>query len=198
MNLTTIFFRYSIIAVIWAILLLTAQAQSSRTDSAQSYLERGLASLAKGDKARARADFDLAIASETATFTSAYTRIVFTPDGSSTWFLSRMIGRRRAMEMYLTNRLLTAQEALDWGLVNKVVPAADLVAEAGKLALQLAQGPTRAFGGVKKLLQMASTDSLEGQMELESRTLAEMAASADAGEGIAAFVEKRKARFTGE
>ena len=141
---------------------------------------------------------DLAIASETATFTSAYTKIGFTPDGSSTWFLSRIIGRRRAMELYLTNRMLTAHEALDWGLVNRVVPAGDLMAEAGKLAAQLAQGPTRAFGGVKKLLQMSSTEGLESQMELETRTLAEMAATADAREGIAAFVEKRKARFTGE
>ncbi len=141
---------------------------------------------------------DLAIAADTATFTSAYTKIGFTPDGSSTWFLSRMIGRRRAMELYMTNRTLTAQEALDWGLVNRVVPAADLMAEAGKLAAQLAQGPTRAFGGVKKLLMMATTDSLEGQMERESRTLSEMASSADAREGIAAFVEKRRARFTGE
>lgn len=141
---------------------------------------------------------DLAIAADTATFTSAYTKIGFTPDGSSTWFLPRIISRRRAMEMYLTNRMLTAQEALDWGLVNRVVPAADLMAEVTKLAQQLAQGPTRTFGGVKKLMQMTSTDSLEGQMELESRTLAEMAGSADAREGIAAFVEKRKAKYSGE
>lgn len=141
---------------------------------------------------------DLVIAADTATFTSAYTKIGFTPDGSSTWFLSRIIGRRRAMELYLTNRTLTAQEALDWGLVNRVVPAADLMAEAGNLAAQLAQGPTRTFGGVKKLLQMASTDSLESQMELETRTLAEMAASPDAREGVAAFVEKRKPKFSGE
>jgi len=69
--------------------------------------------------------------------------------------------------------------------------------EVGNLAAQLAQGPTRTFGGVKKLLQMTSTDSLESQMELETRTLAEMAAGADSREGVAAFVQKRKAIFTG-
>jgi 2-(1,2-epoxy-1,2-dihydrophenyl)acetyl-CoA isomerase len=141
---------------------------------------------------------DLAIAAETATFTSAYTKIGFTPDGSSTWFLPRIVGRRRAMELYLTNRTLTAREALDWGLVNKVVPAAELRAETEKLASQLAQGPTRSFGGVKKLMQMSATDSLESQMEFETRTLAEMAARHDAQEGIAAFVEKRKPVFSGQ
>jgi len=140
---------------------------------------------------------DLVIAADTATFTSAYTKIGFSPDGSSTWFLPRIIGRRRAMEMYLTNRTLNAQEALDWGLVNRVVPAADLMTEAGNLATQLAQGPTKTFGGVKKLLQMTSTDSLESQMELETRTLAKLAAGRDAREGVAAFVQKRKAQFTG-
>ena len=132
------------------------------------------------------------------TFTSAYTRIGFSPDGSSTWFLPRLIGRRRAMEMYLTNRTLSAQEALDWGLVNRVVPAADLMDEVAKLATQLASGPTRTYGGVKKLMHMSSVDSLESQMELETRTLAEMAASPDAREGIRAFIEKRKPEFRGE
>jgi 2-(1,2-epoxy-1,2-dihydrophenyl)acetyl-CoA isomerase len=141
---------------------------------------------------------DLVIAADTATFTSAYTRIGFSPDGSSTWFLPRLIGRRRAMELYLTNRTLNAQEALDWGLVNRVVPSTDLMAEAGKLAAQFASGPTRTYGAVKKLMQMTSMDSLESQMELESRTLAEMAVSADAREGIRAFVEKRKPVFRGE
>ena len=83
---------------------------------------------------------DLAIASDTATFTSAYTRIGLTPDGSSTFFLTRLLGRRRVMELYMTNRVLSAQEALDWGLVNRVVPAADLMTEVTKLATQLARG----------------------------------------------------------
>ena len=141
---------------------------------------------------------DLVIAAESATFTSAYTQIGLTPDGSSTYFLSRTLGQRRAMELYLTNRVLSAQEALDWGLVNKVVPAAQVTEEAGALAAQLAQGPTRAFGGVKRLLQTAATESLETQMERETRFIAEMGASADGQEGIRAFLDKRKANFSGD
>jgi 2-(1,2-epoxy-1,2-dihydrophenyl)acetyl-CoA isomerase len=141
---------------------------------------------------------DLVIAADTARFTSAYTQFGFTPDGSSTYFLPRLLGRRRAMELYLTNRVLTAADALDWGLVNRVVPAAALDAEADKLAAQLAAGPTRAFGGIKKLMLTAATDSLESQMERETRFIAEASASPDGREGVAAFVEKRKPRFTGE
>ena len=141
---------------------------------------------------------DLAVAADTAVFTSAYSKLGFTPDGSSTYFLTRILGTRRAMEMYVTNRVLTAAEALDWGLVNRVVPAADVVAEAGKLAAQLADGPTRAHGGIKKLLLTAPTETLESQMERETRFVAEMATSPDGREGARAFVEKRKPRFRGE
>lgn len=140
---------------------------------------------------------DLAIAAEDATFTSAYTRIGLTPDGSSTHFLSRLVGTRRAMELYLTNRVLSAREALDWGLVNQVVPAAGLAAAAGDLAGKLAAGPTGAHGGIKALLQSAASESLETQMELESRAIAAAGTSADGREGIRAFIEKRAARFTG-
>jgi 2-(1,2-epoxy-1,2-dihydrophenyl)acetyl-CoA isomerase len=141
---------------------------------------------------------DLAIAAEGAKFTSAYSKIGFTPDGSSTYFLSRLLGRRRAMELYLTERVLTAKEALDWGLVNRVVPGTDLQAEARKLALQIAKGPTLAYGGIKKLLQMAPIDSLESQMERETRCIVQSGTSADGREGARAFVEKRAARFAGE
>ncbi len=140
---------------------------------------------------------DLAIAADTARFTSAYTAIGLTPDGSSTWYLSRLVGRRRAMELYLTNRTLSAAEALEWGLVNRVVPAATLRDEVGALARQLAAGPTRAYGGVKKLLNMADNDTLESQMERETRAIVAMGASADGREGVRAFVEKRKPNFTG-
>jgi 2-(1,2-epoxy-1,2-dihydrophenyl)acetyl-CoA isomerase len=140
---------------------------------------------------------DLAIAAQTATFTSAYTRIGLTPDGSSTHFLPRLVGHRRAMELYLTNRVLSADEALDWGLVNRVVSAEALIAEATALAEQLAEGPTGAFGGVKDLLQSAASESLETQMERETQAIAAAGVSADGQEGIRAFIEKRPARFTG-
>ena len=141
---------------------------------------------------------DLAIAADHARFTSAYTHIGLTPDGSSTFFLNRLLGRRRVLELYMTNRILSAQEALDWGLVNRVVPAADLMGEVTKLARQLASGPTRAYAGIKKLVMMSPNDTLESQMERETRVIAEMSATQDAREGISAFVAKRKPHFIGE
>jgi 2-(1,2-epoxy-1,2-dihydrophenyl)acetyl-CoA isomerase len=141
---------------------------------------------------------DLAIAADTAKFTSAYTQIGLTPDGSSTYFLTRLVGQRRAKELYLTNRVLSAQEALDWGLVNRVVPAGDLMTEVTKLATQLAKGPTLAYDGVKKLVMMSDNDTLESQMERETRSIAQMSRTKDAREGFKAFVEKRKPNFVGE
>ncbi len=141
---------------------------------------------------------DLAIAADHAKFTSAYPRIGLTPDGSSTFFLTRLLGRRRVMELYLTNRVLSAQEALEWGLVNRIVPAAELMGEVAMLARQLASGPTRAYAGIKKLVMMAPNDTLESQMELETRVIAQMATTKDAREGISAFVGKRKPHFIGE
>lgn len=140
---------------------------------------------------------DLAVAADTAAFTSAYTQIGLTPDGSATYYLPRLIGRRRAMEMFLTNRVLKASEALDWGLVNRVVPAAELSESVDALAVQLARGATRAMGGVKKLMLLSANDSLESQMERETRQIAELSRSVDGLEGVKAFVEKRKPAFAG-
>ncbi|HUC65991.1 MAG TPA: enoyl-CoA hydratase-related protein [Stellaceae bacterium] len=140
---------------------------------------------------------DLVIAVEGAKFTSAYTQIGLTPDGSSSYFLSRILGPRRALEFYLTNRTLTAREALEWGLVNRVVAAAEFHDAVTKLARQLAAGPTRAYGGAKKLVQMGMNDTLESQMERETRMIVGMGATADAREGVRAFIEKRRPHFAG-
>src|SRR5260370_22958759 len=91
-------------------------------------------------------------AARAAKFTMAYTRAGLTPDGSSTYFLPRIIGYRRTLELAITNRVLSAREAAEMGLVARVVPDAELIAEATKVAVQLATGPTAAYGGVKRLL----------------------------------------------
>jgi 2-(1,2-epoxy-1,2-dihydrophenyl)acetyl-CoA isomerase len=140
---------------------------------------------------------DLAVIAESAKMTLAYTRAGLTPDGSSTYFLPRLIGRKRTLELMLTNRTLSAAEALDWGLVNQVVPDDELLPTAETLAATLAAGPTEAFGGVKRLVLHSASQTLESQMELESQAIADAARSHDAQEGIAAFFAKRRADFTG-
>ena len=141
---------------------------------------------------------DIVLAAESARFTLAYTRVGLAPDGSSTFSLTRLVGLRRALELALTNRVLSAKEALDWGLVTRVVPDAELQPEADALAKQLAAGPTKALGAAKRLLRDGSTETLETQMELEARAIADAARTADAREGIAAFLEKRQPQFRGE
>ena len=138
---------------------------------------------------------DIIIAAESASFVAAYTAAALSPDGAMTYALPRMIGLSRAREMMLTNRRLTAREALEWGLVNKVTPDGDLLKEAETLAKSFAQGPTRAFGTVKKLLNESFSATLETQMEQEARGIAEMATTKDGQEGVGAFVEKRRPVF---
>jgi 2-(1,2-epoxy-1,2-dihydrophenyl)acetyl-CoA isomerase len=138
---------------------------------------------------------DLAIAAESARFTMAYTRAGLTPDGSSTYFLPRLVGLRRAKELTLTNRTLSAAEALDWGLVNRVVPDAEVMPAARALAAELAQGATLAFGQAKRLLDGGLNATLETAMEDEAQAIAAMARTADGREGIRAFLEKRAAQF---
>jgi 2-(1,2-epoxy-1,2-dihydrophenyl)acetyl-CoA isomerase len=140
---------------------------------------------------------DLVLAAESASFTMAYTGAGLSPDGSSTWLLPRLIGMRRAQELMLTNRTLSAAEAQAWGLVTRVVPDAALEAESRALARQLAQGPTRADRVVKSLLAETFSTAYEAQLEHEARGIAGMAATPDGREGIRAFVEKRAPRFTG-
>lgn len=140
---------------------------------------------------------DLVIAAESSKYTMAYTRAGLVPDGSSTYYVARHIGMRRTAELMLTNRMLSADEALEWGLVNRIVADDQLMDEATALARELAAGPTMAYGEVKKLLQETFSGSLETQMEFEARGIARCAASADGLEGVAAFLEKRKPVFSG-
>jgi 2-(1,2-epoxy-1,2-dihydrophenyl)acetyl-CoA isomerase len=141
---------------------------------------------------------DIVVAAETTRFTVAYTRAGLVPDGSSTYFLPRIVGLKRALELTLTNRIFSAQEALQWGLVTRVVPDNELLAQAKAIALQLASGPTRAYGVSKRLLHSGWAETLETQMENESQAIANSARTADAREGISAFLEKRPAKYKGK
>jgi 2-(1,2-epoxy-1,2-dihydrophenyl)acetyl-CoA isomerase len=141
---------------------------------------------------------DLVIAAESANFLMAYSKIGMAPDGGSTYFLPRLVGLKRAIELALTNRVLSAREACDWGIVTEVVPPENLESRAEELARSLAQGPTGAFGSAKSLLHGGWNQTLETQMEMESRAIAETGGTSDGQEGIRAFVEKRKARFGGK
>lgn len=141
---------------------------------------------------------DLAVAAESAMFTSAYTAASLTPDGSSTYFVPRLIGLRRAMELMLTNRRLSAAEALQWGLINRVVPDAELINVARGLASELASGGTLAYGAVKRMLHETFAGTLETQMEMEARSIAAMSHTHDGREGIDAFLNKRPPVFKGE
>lgn len=140
---------------------------------------------------------DLVLASENAHFTMAYTAAGLVPDGSSTFYLPRLVGLRRALELTLTNRRLNAQEALDWGIVNRILTAETLQEEALALARQLATGPAFAFAAAKRLLQRSFDQSLETQLEDEAQAIAAASATADASEGIRAFLEKRPPQFCG-
>ncbi len=140
---------------------------------------------------------DLVLAAESAKFTMAYTKAGLSPDGGSTYFLPRIVGVRHALELALTNRVLTAREAQEWGLVTRLVPDTALAAEAQALAVQLAAGATRAYGAAKRLLHHSFAESLETQMELEAQAIADQARTRDAREGIAAFIAKRPANFKG-
>ena len=140
---------------------------------------------------------DLAIAADTAKFNLAYSGLAVSPDMSSSFFLPRLIGMRRAMELALLNRVLSAHEAVEWGLINRVVPAADLDSEASKIVSQLANGPTLAFGATKRLYHQSFSTTLETQMEYESQSIADLSETPDFREAVSAFTEKRKPNFKG-
>jgi len=140
---------------------------------------------------------DVVVAAESARFTMAYSKIAATPDGSSSYFLPRLIGLRRALELYLTNRVLTAREALEWGLITRVVPDAELRSHVDGLARELAAGPTLAFGGAKRLFHQSTWESLETQMELEAQAIAASGHTADFRDGVTAFANKKTPTFHG-
>jgi 2-(1,2-epoxy-1,2-dihydrophenyl)acetyl-CoA isomerase len=140
---------------------------------------------------------DLAYAVETATLTMAYTRIGANPDGGSSFWLPRLVGVRRALELIYTNRVLSAQEALAWGILNGVVAPEHFPAAVYAVARQLAQGPTLAYARAKKLCYISVNETLETQMENEACDIADSGKTEDFREGITAFMQKRPPSFRG-
>jgi len=140
---------------------------------------------------------DLRLAADTASFTTAFTRLGLVPDCGMSATLPRLVGVARAFELLVTSPRVTAVEAAGLGLVNRVVPAADLPRETAELALSLAQGPTRAYGLLKQALRKGMTTPLEEVLEYEAYLQEIAGRSADHQEGKAAFLEKRFPRFEG-
>jgi 2-(1,2-epoxy-1,2-dihydrophenyl)acetyl-CoA isomerase len=128
-------------------------------------------------------------------FALGYSRIGTSPDGGNSYFLTRDVGYRRALQMYLLNERLDAEQAHALGLVNRVVPAAELDARATELAAQIAAGPRTAHAAAKLLLRRANDGLLARQLDDEIRMFADNTREADFAEGLASFLEKRPPRF---
>jgi 2-(1,2-epoxy-1,2-dihydrophenyl)acetyl-CoA isomerase len=140
---------------------------------------------------------DFAVAADNTKFTMVYARIGATPDASGSYHLVRAVGMKKAREIALLADAFDATEALRLGLVNRVVPVGEVEAQALALAQRLATGPTQAYGRTKALLDASAMNTLAEQLELERQTFAATTRTADFREGVAAFTEKRRARFVG-
>ncbi len=138
---------------------------------------------------------DIVLASTTARFVSAYTKIGLTPDGSTSWWLPRLVGLRRALELTLTNRVLDAEEASVWGIVTRVVDDDQLDKEAETLTSELAAGPTGAYAGARRLIRDSLQRGIAEHLTAEQDVIVDAAEQADAREGIGAFLEKRPPNF---
>lgn len=141
---------------------------------------------------------DIVLAGESASFLQAFTRIGLVPDCGSTWFLPRIVGDVRARALVMLADKIGAADALQYGLVWKVYPDDQLLAEAQAIAARLAQMPTRAYDLIKQSLAVSSGNGLGEQLEVEARLQAEAMATEDHREGVAAFLAKRPAQFKGK
>lgn len=140
---------------------------------------------------------DLIVASESAYFLQAFSRIGLVPDGGSTWLLMRALGRPRAMEMMLLGERLPAARALEWGLINRLTSEEQLEEVALGLATGLAAGPTRSLAMIREAAWAAADQDWQQTLATERRLQRAAGRTADYQEGVAAFMEKRAARFTG-
>lgn len=140
---------------------------------------------------------DLVLAARSATFLQAFRGIGLVPDCGSTFLLPRIVGWGRALELSLLGRELSAEQALEWGLVNRVFDDDRLMTEAMKLASDLASGPTAALGLIRRAYWASSSNSFEEQLQLERELQRAAGRTKDFIEGVSAFLQKRPARFRG-
>lgn len=141
---------------------------------------------------------DLVVSAESAYFVLAFVNVGLVPDGGSSFLVPTRIGFTRAAELALLGSRLSSEQALDWGLINRVWPDAELMPQAEDLAWRLANGPTGSYAGTKRQLNAWLYGRIEDQLELEARIQQQRSASADVAEGIAAFAAKRPPVFTGD
>lgn len=140
---------------------------------------------------------DLVVAAESARFFSGAVRVGMAPDAGTTVTLPQIVGLRKAMDILLTNPTLTAEEALDIGLVSRVVPDAELESATLDLARTLAGQPPLALAATKRLVLQGLGSTVDARLAEEARTVSELSATADSREGLAAVIERRTPRFTG-
>jgi len=153
--------------------------------------------VAMGGAVALTANSDVVFASKSAKFGAAYPQIGYSPDSGATFGLASRLGLARARRFMLLNETLSAQDAAQAGLVDFLVDDAELLPQAEALAVKLSQGPTRAYGEIRRVFSRALGQPFEAQLEDEAQGLIRVSATADAREGIVAFVEKRRANFQG-
>lgn len=140
---------------------------------------------------------DIAIASSDTRFNLAYVNVAASCDVGGSWHLARLVGMRRAMEIALLSPTLNAEDALRLGLVNQVVPASEITEATNQLAMRLENGPTAAYGRIKRLIRASQLNDLPTQLDLEKDGFYESAGTADFKDALQAFFERRPPQFNG-
>jgi 2-(1,2-epoxy-1,2-dihydrophenyl)acetyl-CoA isomerase len=140
---------------------------------------------------------DVVLLADDARLASAFARLGLSGDGGSSWYLPRLVGLRRSLQLILHGRTLTATEAVQWGLADRTVPSEQLAAEAHAVARALAAGPTFAYGQMRRLIRHSFELDLAGGLDAELQAVRRCGATADAREGVTSFAERRPPRFHG-
>lgn len=141
---------------------------------------------------------DVVIAHEKVSFIQAFSLIGLVPDSAGTFFLPRLIGFQKALALAMLGDKISAEEAEKMGMIYKMIPLENFEEEVHKLALKMANMPTKALGLIKKSLNQSLTNSLDEQLALESKYQIEAASTEDYAEGVSAFMEKRSPNFNGK